>query len=86
MSEKSVILLKDVSSSQAETESVVRAVVSSSTFDDLEENVAGERGEESPVGSPKGPVEECDVCETQAGIEVGVEDEDVDIVGGVDEI
>ena len=53
-----------------------------------EENVAGERGEESPVGGLEGPIEAGGVCETEAGTEVDAEDEDenVDVVGGVDEV
>ena len=46
MSEKSVILLQDISSSQADTESVVGAAVFLSPFDALEEKVAGERERE----------------------------------------
>ena len=39
-----------------------------------------------PVGGPEGPIEVGGVCETEAGTEVDVkdEDEDVDVVGGVD--
>ena len=57
-------------------------------FDVPEEKVAGERGEESPVGGPEGPIEVGGVCETEAGTEADVEDEDedVDVVGGVDEV
>ena len=53
-----------------------------------EEKVAGESGEESPVGGPEGPNEVGGVCETEAGTEADVEDEDeeVDVVGGVDEV
>ena len=43
-----------------------------------------ERGGESPVGGPKGQVE--DVFETKAGTEADVEDNDVDVVGGFDEV
>ena len=86
MSEKRVILLEDISSSQADTESVVRAAVSPSPFDVPEEKVFGERGEESPVGGPEGPTEVSGVCETEAGTEADLEDEDVDVVGGVDEV
>ena len=52
-----------------------------------EKKLAGERGEESPVGGPEGRTEVGGVCETEADTEVGVEDEDedVDVVGGVDE-
>ena len=52
-----------------------------------EENVAGERGEEIPVGGLERPIEVGGVCETEAGTEANAEDEDedVDIVGGVDE-
>ena len=47
-----------------------------------------ERGEESPVGGLEGPIEVGGVCETEAGTEVDAEDEDedVDVVGGVDEV
>ena len=47
-----------------------------------------ERGEQSPVGGPAGPIEVGGVCETEAGTESDVEDEeeDVDVVGGVDEV
>ena len=47
-----------------------------------------ERGEESPVGGPEGPFEVGGVCETKAGTESDVEnkDEDIDVVGGVDEV
>ena len=54
-----------------------------SSSDAPEEKVAGERGEESPVGGPKGPAE--DLCETELGTEADVEDEDVDVVRGIDE-
>ena len=88
MSEVSVIFLEEISSSQADTNSIVRAAVSPSPFDVPEEKVAGERGEESPVGGPDGPNEVGGVCETEAGTEADVEDEDedVDVVGGVDEV
>ena len=88
MSEESVILLEDISSSQADTKSVVLAAVSPSPFDVPEEKNAGERGEESPVGGPEWPNEVGGVCETEAGTEADVEDEDenVDVVGGVDEV
>ena len=46
-----------------------------------------ERGEESPVAGPEGPIEVGGVCETEAGTEVDVEDEVEDVdVGGVDEV
>ena len=88
MSEESVILLEDISLSQADTESVVRAAVSLSPFAVPEKKVAGERGVESPVGGPEGPTEVGGVCETEADTEADVEDkdEDVDAVGGVDEV
>ena len=40
------------------------------------------------MGGPEGPIEKSGVCETQAGTEVDAEDEDedVDVVGGVDEV
>ena len=47
-----------------------------------------ERGEKSPVRGPDGPNEVSGVCETEAGTEPDVEDEDEDgdVVGGVDEV
>ena len=86
MSEENVILLEDLSSSPADTKSVVGAAVSPSPVDVREEKFAGERGEESPVGGPEGPIEVGGVCETEAGTEADKEDEDadVDVVGGVD--
>ena len=88
MSEDSVIFLAEVNSSQADNKSLVQAAVSPSPFVFPEENVAGERGEESPVGGPEGPIEVDGVCETEVGTEADVEDEDddVDVVGGVDEV
>ena len=87
MSENSVILLEENNSSQTDTKSVVRAAVSSSCFEVLEEKVAGETGEESPPRGPEGPNEVGDVCEVEAGTEANVEgeDEDVDVVGSVEE-
>ena len=87
MSEDSVIFLAEVSSSQVDTKSAVQAVVSPSPLNVPEENVAGERGEERPVGGLERPVEVGGVCETEAGTEADAEDEDedVDVVGGVDE-
>ena len=40
------------------------------------------------MGVPEGPIEVGGVCETEAGTEADVEDEDedVDVVGGVDEV
>ena len=40
------------------------------------------------MGGPDGPIEVGGVCETEAGTEADVEDEDedVDVVGGVDEV
>ena len=88
MSEKNVIVLDEMCSSQADNKSFVRATVSPSPFDIPEEKVAGERGEESPVSAPEGPNEVFGVCETDAGTKANAEneDEDVDVVGGVDEI
>ena len=70
-----------------DTKSAVQAVVSPSPLNVPEDNVAGERGEESPVGGLERPVEVGGVCETEAGTEADAEDEDedVDVVGGVDE-
>ena len=86
MSQESVILLEEICSSQADNKSAVQAAVSPSPFAVPEEKVAGERGEESPVGGPEGPIEVGGVYETEAGTEADVEDEDedVDVVGGVD--
>ena len=88
MSEDSVIFLAQISSSQADNRSAVQAVISPSTFAVPEDEIAGERGEESPVGGPEGPTEVSGVCESQAGTATDVEDEDedVDVVGGVDEV
>ena len=88
MSEESVIFLAEISLSQAHNKSFVQADVSPSLFAVPEEKVAGERGEESPVGGPEGPTEVGGVCETDAGTEADMEDEDedVDLVGGVDKI
>ena len=85
MSEDSVIFLAEVNSSQVDNKSAVQAGVSPSPFVVPEENVAGERGEESPVGGLEGPIEVGGVCDTEAGTEADVEDEDedVDVVGGV---
>ena len=88
MSEKSVILLEVISSSQADTKSAVQAAVFLSRFDVLEEKVAGERSEGSPVRGPEGPNKVGGVCQTETGKDADVEDEDedVDVVGGVDEV
>ena len=74
--------------SQVYNKSAVQAAVSSSPFAVPEGKVARERGEESPVGGPEGPNEIGCVCKTEAGTEADVEDEDeqVDVVGGVDEV
>ena len=61
MSEEGVILLEEIISSQGDNKSVFRAAVSPSPLDVPEEKVAGERGEESPVGGPEGPNEESGV-------------------------
>ena len=86
MSEESVVFFAEISSSQADNKSAVQAAVSPS--DVPEEKIAGERGEESRVGGPEGPIEVGGVCETETGTEADVEDEeeDVDVVGGVDEV
>ena len=89
------VCLKTVSSSlrkltrpKRTKNSAVQAAVSPSPVVVPEENFAGERGEESPVGGPEGPIEVGGVCEIEASTEVDVEDEDedVDVVGGVDEV
>ena len=88
MSEDSVIFLAEVNSSQADKKSGVQAAISPSPVVVPGENVAGERREESPVGGPEGPIEVGGACETEAGTEADVEDEDedVDVFGGVDEV
>ena len=88
MSEESIILLEEICSSQADNKSVVQVAVSPSPFDVPEEKGTGQIGEESPVGGPEGPTEVGVVCETEAGREADVEDEDgdVDVVGGVDDV
>ena len=50
--------------------------------------INGERGEESPVGGPEGLNEVGGVWQTEAGTEADVEDEDedVDVLGGVNEV
>ena len=63
MSEDKVIFFAEVNSSQADNKSAVQAAISPSPFVVPEENVAGERGEESPVGGPEGPIEVGGVCE-----------------------
>ena len=87
MSEDSVIFLAEVSSSPGDTKSAVQAAVSPSPLNVPEENVVGERGEESLVGGLERPVEVSGMCEAEAGTEADAEDEDeyVDVVGGVDE-
>ena len=89
MSEECVIFLAEINSSQADKMSAVQAAVSLSPFVVVpEENVAGETGGESPVGGPEGPIEVSGVCETEAGTEADMEDEDedVDVADGVDEV
>ena len=88
MSEESVTFLGEINSSQEDKKSAVQAAVSLSHFAVPEEKVAGERGEESPVGGPEGPIAVGGVCETEAGTEAVVEDgdEDVDVNGGVDDV
>ena len=81
-------MIEDISSSQANKKSTIHAAVSPCPFDNPDEKVAGERGEESPVGGPDGPNEVGGVCETEAGTEADVEDEDENVgaVGGVDDV
>ena len=88
MSEDSVIFLAEISSSQADNKSADQAAVSPSPFVGSEENVAGERAEESLVGGPEGPIVVGGVCQTEAGTEADVDDENeaVDVVGRVDEV
>ena len=88
MSKDSVIFLAEINSCQADNKSAVQGAVSPSPVVVPEEDVAGKRGDESPVGGPEGPIEVGGVSETEAGTEADVEDEDedVDVVGGVDEV
>ena len=88
MSEDSVIFLAEINSSQVDNKSTVQAAVTPSPFVVPEEDVTGERGQESPVGGLEGPIEVGVVCGTEAGTEADAEDEDedVDVVGGVDEV
>ena len=84
ISETSAILLKDISSSRADFESVVvvsvtEVAISLFPFDAPEENVVM-RGKKSPMGGPERPVE--DVSETETGTEVKVKDEDIHVVSG----
>ena len=53
MSKENVIFLAENSSSQADSKLAVRAAVSPSPFAVPEQKVAGERGQESPVGVPE---------------------------------
>ena len=87
MSEESVVFLAEINSSQADINSAVQATVFPSACV-VPKKMLLERGEESPVGGPEGPIEVGGVCETEAGTEADVEDEDedVDVVGGVDEV
>ena len=88
MSEESVILLEDTSLSQLDNKLIVQDAIAPSPVHVPEEKFAGERGEENPVRGPDGPIEVSDVCETEAGKEADVEDEDedVNVVGGIDEV
>ena len=88
MLEDRVIFLVEINLSQVDNKSAVQAAVSPSPSVVPEENVARERGEESPVGGLEGPIEVGGMRETKAGTEADAEDEneDVDIVGGLDEI
>ena len=83
-----MIFLAEINSSQVDNKSAVQAAVSPSPFVVPEENVAGERGEESPVGGLEGPIEVGGLCETKEGTAGDAEDEDEDVavVGGVDEV
>ena len=93
MSKESVIFLEEISSSQADNKSAVQVAVSTSPFDVPEEKLEEKlprrkRGKESPVGGPERPTTVGGVCKTEVGTEADVEDEDedVDVVGGVDEV
>ena len=75
MSEGSVIFLAEVNSSQADKKSAVQAAVSPSPVVVPEENIAREREARRVLWEVRGT--------TEADVED--EDEDVDVVGGVDE-
>ena len=66
MSEKGVILLEDISLSQADTESLVGIAIPEVAVSPfllvVPEKRVVDRGKESPVEGPHGPVK--DVCET----------------------
>ena len=64
MSKESVIFFAEISSSQADNKSAVQVAVFPSPFVVPEDKIAGERGEESPVGGPEGPTEVGGVYET----------------------
>ena len=76
---------EDISSSQADTESVVRAAVCPPLLLSLKIKFL-ERGEESLVGGPEGPIEVGGVCEPEVGTEADMEDGEVDVAGGIDEV
>ena len=57
MSEDSVIFLGEINSSEVDNKSAVQAVVSPSPVVVPEADVVGERGEESPAGLWKDPLE-----------------------------
>ena len=68
-SHRKVIMLEEISSSKAETESDVGAAVtnvamSSYLFDAPEEKIVAERGKESSMGIQKQTVDEDDRCDT----------------------
>ena len=81
-------MLDEICSSQGDKKPAVQAAFSRSPFDVPEEKLAGERGEESPVRSPERQNEAGGVCEIEVGTEADVEDEDedVDVVGGADDV
>ena len=79
--EKSVILLEEISSSQADTESIFELLFFVS-FLTPPKKFAGERGIKCPVEEPGRPVE--DVCETEAGTDADIKDKVFDVVGGMD--
>ena len=85
---KIMILLEEISWSQAETESVVFAVgtnteLPQSPLDNLEEKIVAWKNEKSPDGAPEQSVEvdDDDVCDTVAVANAGIEGEDIDVLG-----
>ena len=88
MSEEGVILLEEISSSQADTESVVNAAGTDIAISPLppcapEEEVVVETDEKRPGGDPKQLLSgDRGVRDEEVGTEADIENEDVDVVAG----